>query len=77
MSDHELPSVGESDDDDMGVVESAGVGVDLGEGHFLAWVVVDVVEDHHELSKHIVDFDRRFDLGGDENFDRQCIIKYL
>jgi hypothetical protein len=33
------------------------------------------VEDHHEFPEHVVDFDWRFELGGDEDLDGQGIVE--
>lgn len=38
-------------------------------------IEIDIVEDHHQLSDHIVDLYRRLDLRCDQNFNRDGVIQ--
>lgn len=51
-----IPSIVIPDNHNMCVVEVFGVLVDFVEFHVGSGVVVDVVEDHHQLAQVVVDF---------------------
>ena len=60
----------------MGESQCFTMTVDLLKLHISSWVVGNVVEDHHQFSQEIVDFDGRLKLRRDENFDRSILLEY-
>lgn len=65
----------ESNNNNMCVVKISGIFVHFFESHFVPGVEINVMEDHHKFLDHIINFCGRFDLRGDENFNRDGIIQ--
>ena len=65
----------ESNYNNMCVVKISGIFIHFFKSHFMPGVEINVMKDHHELLDHIINFCGRFDLRGDENFNRDRIIQ--
>lgn len=61
----------------MSIIQSSGVLIDLIKSHLVPRVEISIAENHHQFSNHIVNFHRGFDLCSQQYFDRQGIVEYF
>ena len=75
VSDEKFPAMRKSHNNNMRVVKISGILINFLQSHFVPGVEINVMEHHHELFDHIVDFSGGFYLRGDEYFDWNGIIQ--